>query len=230
AVRAAQMPSLLARSITITALRRRIAACANAAPDSARAAPSVPVISTPRSASRQEIATRRPVAGSRPRPAPSDVTTPPAPADPRSPATRRYQRDRELPGQPVPQAAERARRVQQGERVAEGRGEVASHLAGPGSESGKRPAGADRQGPDQAEGGRSGQPLRPPPGDPVSYREGDRQHQRELTEQQMRQQRRHGRRRDEITATAGATRDEVAGAPRHALRGANGGGRHNGSR
>jgi len=72
------MLALPVRSITITALRRRIAAHVSCRPDSDTAAWSGPVTSTPRSASGQQTETCRPVAGSTPRHPPSEVTTPPA--------------------------------------------------------------------------------------------------------------------------------------------------------
>ena len=162
----------------------------------------------------ERAADRRECSGPRRPDSPLVGVHPGQPAGKRGLGGGRDQRERELPRQPAARAGERATRMQQAvERVPAA--QVGEDLGRPGGESGGRRPRPYRQRPGQPGRRRDRQPPQPP-SRCLAYRgEHDRQHERELREQQVSHEHEHGEGRHDLPAARKLRRNQVAGTPRH---------------
>ncbi len=128
------------------------------------------------------------------------------------------QGERQLPGQPRPQAAERVGEVEQMVGLVPARGQVVHDLGGSGGEAGRRGPRADRRGPRQPGRRRDRQPGQAPPGHPGDQVEHGGDNDRELGEQEMHEDDDHHADSDNLVAAGKSPGDEVTGTPWHLLR------------
>lgn len=116
---------------------------------------------------------------------------------------RGHQRERKLAWQPLRRAAVAGQQVQYPAGLVPGSGQVRPDASGARGEPGRGRGGPDREDPGQPGESRDRQPQPVPAADPADGQERDGQHERELGEQQMREQHGDAERSGQLTAPGG---------------------------